>query len=263
MRRLWLTCAVGSSSRRLPRLLSSSILRAPSAPSRASLISAIFPVSTFHTVALRFIAAPSSFLSSTVSFSSMASGDEGAVFNLSDSSFLKILKGDITKWSIDASSDAIVTPANERMLGGGGADGAIHRAAGPQLRAACYEVPEVRPGVRCPTGEARITPGFNLPASRVIHAVGPIYDSDDNPEKSLANSYRNSLRVAKENNIKYIAFPAISCGIYGYPFDEAAVISISTIKEFANDFKEVHFVMFADDIYSVWVNQAKKVLSKA
>jgi O-acetyl-ADP-ribose deacetylase (regulator of RNase III) len=88
----------------------------------------------------------------------MASGDEGAVFNLSDSSLLKILKGDITKWSVDSSSDAIVNPANERMLGGGGADGAIHRAAGPQLRAACYEVPEVRPGVRCPTGEARITP---------------------------------------------------------------------------------------------------------
>lgn len=97
MRRLWLTCAVGSPSRR-----------------RASLISAIFPVSTFHTVALRFIAAPWSFLSSpkrtsTVSFSSMASGDEGAVFNLSDSSFLKILKGDITKWSVDATSDAIVS----------------------------------------------------------------------------------------------------------------------------------------------------------
>ncbi|CAA7028838.1 unnamed protein product [Microthlaspi erraticum] len=265
MRRLWLTTAVGSSSRRH----SSSILRSTSSSSRASLISAIFPVSTFHTVALRLITAPSSFLSSpkrtsTVSLSSsMASSDEGAVFNLSVSSFLKILKGDITKWSVDSSSDAIVTPANERMLGGGGADGAIHRAAGPQLRAACYEAPEVRPGVRCPTGEARITPGFNLPASRVIHAVGPIYDTDDNPEKSLANSYRNSLRVAKENDIKYIAFPAISCGIYGYPFDEAAVISISTIKEFANDFKEVHFVMFADDIYSVWVNQAKKVLSTA
>jgi len=187
----------------------------------------------------------------------------GAVFNLSDSSLLKIVKGDITKWSVDSSSDAIVNPANERMLGGGGADGAIHRAAGPQLRAACYEVSEVRPGVRCPLGEARITPGFNLPASRVIHTVGPIYDSAVNPEESLTNSYRNSLRVAKENNIKYIAFPAISCGIYGYPFDEAAVVGISTIKDFANDFKEVHFVLFAEDIYSVWVNKAKEVLQKS
>ncbi|KFK22206.1 hypothetical protein AALP_AAs62988U000100, partial [Arabis alpina] len=90
-----------------------------------------------------------------------------------------------------------------------------HRAAGPELRAACYQVLEVRPGVRCPAGEARITPGFNLPASRVIHTVGPIYDSDINPKESLANSYKNSLRVAKANNIKYIAFAAISCGSYG------------------------------------------------
>ncbi|CAN7103076.1 unnamed protein product [Brassica rapa subsp. narinosa] len=135
----------------------------------------------------------------------------GAVFNLSDSSLLKILQGDITEWSVDASSDAIVNPANKRMLGGGGADGAIHRAAGPQMRAACYDIPEVRPGVRCPTGEARITPGFNLHASHVIHTVGPVYYSDVNPRESLTSSYRNSLIVAKENNIKYIAFPAISC----------------------------------------------------
>ncbi|VVB02905.1 unnamed protein product [Arabis nemorensis] len=192
----------------------------------------------------------------------MASEDEVAVFNLSDSTLLKILKGDITKWSVDASSDAIVYSANERMVGGGGVDGAIHRAAGPELRAACYQVPEVRPGVRCPTGEARITPGFNLPASRVIHTVGPIYDSDVNPKESLANSYKNSLRVAKANNIKYIAFPAISCGSYGFPIDEAAAIGISTIKEFANDFKEVHFVLFADAKYSVWVNKAKELLQK-
>uniref|UniRef100_M4DKF2 Expansin n=1 Tax=Brassica campestris TaxID=3711 RepID=M4DKF2_BRACM len=191
-------------------------------------------VKTFHTAALRLRSHWSS-SSRVITVSSMASG---AVFSLSDSSILKIVKGDITKWSVDASSDAIVNPANERMLGGGGADGAIHRAAGPQLRAACYEVSEARPGVRCPLGEARITPGFNLPASRVIHTVGPIYDSALNPKESLTNSYRNSLRVAKDNNIKYIAFPAISCGIYGYPFDEAAVVGISTIKEFASDFKE-------------------------
>ncbi|KAL1192426.1 hypothetical protein V5N11_035010 [Cardamine amara subsp. amara] len=260
MRRLWLTCGVGSSS--LSRLHLSSILSSTSVSSRASLISA---VNTFQSAALRFRTASSSptRISRLTTVSSMASGVEGAVFNLSDSSLLKILKGDITKWSVDTSSDAIVNPANERMLGGGGADGAIHRAAGPQLRAACYEVPEVLPGVRCPTGEARITPGFNLPASRVIHTVGPVYDSDVNPKESLANSYKNSLRVAKENNIKYIAFPAISCGVYGYPFDEAAVIGISTIKQFSNDFKEVHFVLFADDIYSVWVNKAKEVLQKA
>ncbi|XP_018484994.1 uncharacterized protein LOC108855627 [Raphanus sativus] len=264
MRGLLFICAVRSVS--LPRLLhSSSISSSASASSRATLISSNLAVKISHTAAsgLSSSILSSSRVITTVSSSMAASGGEGAVFNLSDSSLLKILKGDITKWSIGASSDAIVNPANERMLGGGGADGAIHRAAGPQLRAACYEVPEARPGVRCPLGEARITPGFNLPASRVIHTVGPIYDSAVNPKESLTNSYRNSLRVAKENNIRYIAFPAISCGIYGYPFDEAAVIGISTIKEFANDFKEVHFVLFADDIYSVWVNKAKEVLQKA
>ncbi|XP_021684782.2 uncharacterized protein LOC110668061 isoform X2 [Hevea brasiliensis] len=165
-------------------------------------------------------------------------GDNITVFPLSSSSVLKINKGDITKWFVDGSSDAIVNPANEKMLGGGGADGAIHRAAGPELLDACYRVPEVQPGVRCPTGEARITLGFKLPASHVIHTVGPIYDTDRGPASSLKNAYRNSLTVAKENNIKYIAFPAISCGVYGYPYEEAAAVAISTVKEFADDLKE-------------------------
>ncbi|XP_022637993.1 uncharacterized protein LOC106762897 isoform X2 [Vigna radiata var. radiata] len=159
----------------------------------------------------------------------VSNGGGGVVrFPLSASSALVIQKGDITKWSIDGSTDAIVNPANERMLGGGGADGAIHRAAGPQLVEACRTVPEVRPRVRCPTGEARIT--------------------------------RNTLRVAKENNIHYIAFPAISCGVYGYPYDEAATVAISTIKEFPNDFKEVHFVLFSPDIYDIWLNKVDELL---
>ncbi|EEF41571.1 macro domain-containing protein VPA0103 [Ricinus communis] len=183
-----------------------------------------------------------------------------AVFPLSSSSVLKINKGDITKWFVDGSSDAIVNPANEKMLGGGGADGAIHRAAGPELVDACYKVPEVRPGIRCPTGEARITPGFKLPASHVIHTVGPIYDANRNSAAILKNAYRNSLSVAKDNNIKFIAFPAISCGVYLYPFEEAASVSISTIKEFADDIKEVHFVLFSDEIFNVWVKKAKELL---
>ncbi|XP_044462346.1 macro domain-containing protein VPA0103 isoform X3 [Mangifera indica] len=163
-----------------------------------------------------------------MSFSSDQGGQD-VHFKLSESGgTLVIEKGDITKWFVDGSSDAIVNPANERMLGGGGADGAIHMAAGPELVEACYKVPEVRRGVRCPTGEARITP--------------------------------NSLSVAKENNIQYVAFTAISCGAYGYPFEEAATIAISTVKEFANYFKEVHFVLFSDDIYSVWLNRAKEML---
>ncbi|KAK3003582.1 hypothetical protein RJ639_019988, partial [Escallonia herrerae] len=192
--------------------------------------------------------------------STLANGEDRCHFRLSPVSVMKIQKGDITQWFVDGSSDAIVNPANEQMLGGGGADGAIHRAAGPELRAACYNVPEVRPGVRCPTGEARITPGFRLPASHVIHTVGPIYDVDTNAEASLRNAYRNSLLVARENNIQYVAFTAISCGVYGYPYDEAASVAISSVREFANDFKEVHFVLFSDDIYNVWLSKANELL---
>ncbi|XP_017984117.1 PREDICTED: macro domain-containing protein VPA0103 isoform X1 [Theobroma cacao] len=197
-----------------------------------------------------------------VGFSKMASaaGGEDGHFKLSETSELIIKKGDITRWFVDGASDAIVNPANQRMLGGGGADGAIHRAAGPELREACYKVPEVRPDVCCPTGEARITPGFKLPASHVIHTVGPIYDTDKDPKASLSSAYKNSLAVAKENNIKYIAFPSISCGVYGYPFEEAATVAISTVKEYANDIKEVHFVLFADGIYNIWLNKAKELL---
>ncbi|XVE86046.1 hypothetical protein DITRI_Ditri18aG0005000 [Diplodiscus trichospermus] len=215
---------------------------------------------TFLNVFNHSLATPSA--CGVAGFSKMASltGEEQGHFKLSETSKLIIKKGDITQWFVDGSSDAIVNPANQKMLGGGGADGAIHRAAGPELKEACYKVPEVRPDVRCPTGEARITPGFKLPASHVIHTVGPIYDSDEDPKASLTNAYKNSLTVAKENNIKYIAFPAISCGIYGYPFEEAATVAISTIKEFANDIKEVHFVLFADEIYNVWLNKAKELL---
>ncbi|XWS65590.1 hypothetical protein CRYUN_Cryun05aG0127000 [Craigia yunnanensis] len=204
----------------------------------------------------------SSLACGVVGFSKMASetGGEDVHFKLSETIVLKIKKGDITQWFVDGSSDAIVNPANQRMLGGGGADGAIHRAAGPELREACYKIPEVRPGVRCPTGEARITPGFKLPASHVIHTVGPIYDSDKDHKSSLRSAYKNCLTVAKENNIKYIAFPSISCGIYGYPFEEAATVAISTVNEFANDIKEVHFVLFSDEIYDIWLNKAKELL---
>ncbi|KAF6143072.1 hypothetical protein GIB67_041140 [Kingdonia uniflora] len=181
-------------------------------------------------------------------------------FDLSPLSSLKIQKGDITQWFVNGTSDAIVNAANEKMLGGGGVDGAIHRAAGPQLREACYKVPEVRRGVRCPTGEARITPGFKLPVSHVIHTVGPIYDVDDHPAVSLRNAYRNCLGLAKEKGIQYVVFPAISCGIYGYPFEEAAQIAISTVAEFAGYFKEAHFVLFSDDIYDVWLQKAQEIL---
>ncbi|KAJ3682903.1 hypothetical protein LUZ60_013130 [Juncus effusus] len=181
-------------------------------------------------------------------------------FQLSPSTALKLQKGDITVWSVDGSSDAIVNAANERMLVGGGVDGAIHRAAGPELLEACKKVPQVRPGVRCPTGEARITPAFRLPVANVIHTVGPIYDTDKHPDISLRNSYKNSLKVAKENNVQYIAFPAISCGVYRFPYKEAARIAVSTMKEFSDGLKEVHFVLFSDELYDVWVETAQELL---
>lgn len=142
---------------------------------------------------------------------------------------IKIVQGDITTLAVDA----IVNAANQVMLGGGGVDGAIHRAAGKELFEACLKVPEVRPGVRCPTGEARITPGFKLPAKFVIHTVGPVYrdGAHGEPEK-LAACYRNSLALAAENGCKSIAFPCISTGVYGYPIEAAAKIAVGEVREF-------------------------------
>ena len=144
-----------------------------------------------------------------------------------DMKALQIVQGDITTIAVDA----IVNAANQRMLGGGGVDGAIHRAAGRELYDACLAVPEVRPGVRCPTGEARITPGFRLPAKFVIHTVGPVYrDGRHGEPELLAACYRNSLALAAENACHSIAFPCISTGVYGYPIEEAAKIAIREVK---------------------------------
>jgi len=139
---------------------------------------------------------------------------------------LQVVFGDITNLAVDA----IVNAANERMLGGGGVDGAIHRAAGPALLDACRAVPEVRPGVRCPTGESRITPGFRLPARHVIHTVGPVWQGGAAGEPELlASCYRSALELAREHRVKSIAFPAISCGVFGYPVERAATVAVSTI----------------------------------
>jgi O-acetyl-ADP-ribose deacetylase (regulator of RNase III) len=161
---------------------------------------------------------------------------------------VNIIKGDLTKVSVDA----IVNAANERMLGGGGVDGAIHRAAGPELLAACRRIVEVRPGVRCPTGEARITPGFALPARHVIHTVGPVYGRTSRDAALLASAFRSSLSLACENALQTIAFPAISCGIYGYPLDEAASVARTTIEERTWDLDEIRFVLFSDAAFGAW-----------
>jgi len=141
---------------------------------------------------------------------------------------VEVVRADITALEVDA----VVNAANERMLGGGGVDGAIHRAAGPELLAACEAVPEVTPGVRCPTGEARITPAFDLPARFVIHTVGPVYvDGRHGEPDQLASCYRASLRLAHEHGARSVAFPAISCGVYGYPLTEAAAVVVATLGE--------------------------------
>ena len=145
---------------------------------------------------------------------------------------IKIIQGDITTLAVDA----IVNAANQVMLGGGGVDGAIHRAAGHELYEACFKVPEVRPGVRCPTGEARITPGFKLPAKFVIHTVGPVYrDGQHGEPEKLAACYRNSLALAVENGCTSLAFPCISTGIYGYPKEAAAQIAVREVREFLSN----------------------------
>ena len=142
---------------------------------------------------------------------------------------LEAIRADITKLEVDA----IVNAANESLLGGGGVDGAIHRGAGPELLAACRAIPEVRPGVRCPTGEARVTPGFRLPATYVIHTVGPIWRGGEHGESTLlATCYRNSLALAAGSGVQTLAFPAISCGAYGYPQRAAAQVAVAEVADF-------------------------------
>jgi O-acetyl-ADP-ribose deacetylase (regulator of RNase III) len=159
---------------------------------------------------------------------------------------IEIIRGDITKVEVDA----IVNAANITLLGGGGVDGAIHRAAGPKLIAECRTLSG------CEPGEAKITGGYRLPARFVIHTVGPIWRGGRHDEaRTLANCYRNSLQLAVENAIKTIAFPAIGCGAYGYPIEEAALIAFKTTREFLVRIKEIEKVMFVvwgEDVYNAY-----------
>jgi O-acetyl-ADP-ribose deacetylase (regulator of RNase III) len=156
---------------------------------------------------------------------------------------LELLRTDITTLAVDA----IVNAANSTLLGGGGVDGAIHRAAGPELLAECRTLGG------CPTGEARITRGYRLPARHVIHTVGPVWHGGDRGEAELlASCYRSSLRLAVDNGIRSIAFPAISCGIYGYPIEAACRIAVSETAKFvqtAPSIERVLFTAFGADVY--------------
>ena len=160
---------------------------------------------------------------------------------------IELIRGDITTVKVDA----IVNAANSGMLGGGGVDGAIHRAAGPELVEACRQVKKVD-GIRCPVGEARITPGFKLPAKWVIHTVGPRYHYDEDPEAKLRSAYRSSLKLALENDIKSIAFPAISCGVFAYPVEEAAEIALTEC--FKDDYESLYisFCLFQDETLRIF-----------
>jgi len=155
---------------------------------------------------------------------------------------ITLKQGDLTREAVDA----IVNAANETLLGGGGVDGAIHRAAGPDLLAECRALGG------CPTGEARITKGYRLPSRFVIHTVGPVWHGGDHDEPDLlAACHRNSLRLAEQHGLKTIAFPAISCGVYGYPIDQAARIALSTTAGFLAEseaIEQVLFVLFSESI---------------
>ena len=159
---------------------------------------------------------------------------------------IEILHGDITKLAVDA----IVNAANETLLGGGGVDGAIHRAAGPRLLEECRTLGG------CPTGEAKITRGYKLPAKHVIHTAGPVWGGGKNNEEALLKScYRRSLEVARDNNLRSIAFPCISTGVYRFPKQQAAAIAVGTVQECLKkmpNIKKVIFVCFSDEDLKIY-----------
>ena len=163
---------------------------------------------------------------------------------------ITIKKGDITREDVDV----IVNAANARLAGGGGVDGAIHRAAGPSVMDECRAIGG------CPTGEAVITGGGSLPAKKIIHTVGPVWGGGGRGEAQLLeNAYRNSLKLAKEKGLKTIAFPAISTGVYGYPIEEATRIALKVGAEFVDAFDEIRYITFSDRDYDVYAREFSRM----
>jgi O-acetyl-ADP-ribose deacetylase (regulator of RNase III) len=165
---------------------------------------------------------------------------------------IEVRQGDITRMEVDA----IVNAANRSLLGGGGVDGAIHRAAGPALLEECRTIGG------CPTGEARVTGGYNLPAAHVIHTVGPVYSANPSVPQQLASCYRNSLNLAAEKGVRSIAFPAISCGVYGYPIEDACRIAVDTTCDFLETHPEIErvvYVLFSEADAQVYRQYLQKI----
>jgi O-acetyl-ADP-ribose deacetylase (regulator of RNase III) len=166
---------------------------------------------------------------------------------------IELIRGDITSLKVDA----IVNAANSSLLGGGGVDGAIHRAAGPELLAECRNIAAARrPGEACPTGEAVITGAYGLPCKKVIHTVGPVwYGGSRGEPELLASCYRNSLRLARDVGLESVAFPNISTGVYGYPKRQAAETAVATVKKTVAEtpaLKRIIFVCFDDENYRLY-----------
>ena len=174
------------------------------------------------------------------------------IFMLTEKEKIVLDQGDITKLECDA----IVNAANKSLLGGGGVDGAIHRAAGPELLAECKTLSG------CETGQAKITKGYRLPAKYIIHTVGPIYSGSENDPVKLAGCYRNSLEIARGNNLHSIAFSAISTGVYGYPIDEACSIAVNTVKKWLDENKDYDIKVIFSCFNKEVLEGYKKALGK-